>query len=143
MRVACRRGSVVALLLFSGACSLPTSPTRTPTVGVVSPPVPVPTPPVSDFPPVAGPAQIYLAASSLPGPSRYVLYGDNRFALQYLGLGEYHGTYKAADGVVTFAWDGGGSWGAAGSLTDDALTVRYNTAMQLSDFEDATYVRQR
>lgn len=142
MRVACRLGSAVALLLLSVACSQPTSPTNpTPTARAASPPAPAPTVPVSDFPPVAGPARIYLDANSLPRPSRYVLYADNRFALQYIGLADYSGTYQEANGVITFKWDDDGSWGAAGSLTDDALAVRYNLLMQLSDFEDATYVR--
>jgi hypothetical protein len=147
MQGACSRSSVVALLLFSVACSpgtLPTAPAPTP--GTVSPPPIAPTVPATDFPGVAGPARIYLAAHSLPRPSRYVLYDDGRFALQYLGIDDYRGTYKEANGVITFEWEGwstAGPWGAAGSLTDEALTVRYNLIMQLSDFDDAVYTAVR
>jgi hypothetical protein len=34
-----------------------------------------------------------------------------------------------------------GPWGAIGTLQDGTLTVRYNLVMELSDFEDAAYVR--
>ena len=145
MQRACCPGVAVALLLFLAACSPPTSPTRpTPAAGAVSPAPTPPTVPAADFPTVAGPARIYLAANSWPLPSRYVLYDDGRFALQYIGINDYRGTYKEANGVITFEWEGwstAGPWGAAGSITDAALTVRYNLIMQLSDFEDAVYSR--
>jgi hypothetical protein len=81
--------------------------------------------------------------------SRYVLFDDGTFALQYLGSQgsfEYHGTYTEANAVITFRWeanqDVAAPWRAAiGTLTDDFLTVRYDLIMQLDDFEDAVYVR--
>jgi hypothetical protein len=78
--------------------------------------------------------------------SRFVLYDNGAFVLQYSSLGEggYRGGYTDANGVMTFEWEGWsvlGRWGASGSLTGDALTVQYNQIMQLTDFEDAVYVR--
>ena len=79
--------------------------------------------------------------------SRFVLYDDGRFALQYeQPVGEYRGTYTASDGVVTFNWEGwsvAGPWGAEATLSGDVLNVRYNLIMQLTDFEDADYVRNQ
>jgi hypothetical protein len=75
--------------------------------------------------------------------SRFVLYANGAFALQYVSLGlEYHGAYTESNGVINFAWEGSsiaGAWGATAALNDGSLTVRYNLIMQLSDFEDAVY----
>jgi hypothetical protein len=75
--------------------------------------------------------------------SRFVLYDDGAFALQYVSLGvEYRGGYTESNGVVTLAWEGwstAGPWGATGTLKDGSLTVRYNLIMSLSDFDDAAY----
>jgi hypothetical protein len=38
-------------------------------------------------------------------------------------------------------WSSAGPWGAAGTLGGNSLTVRYNLIMQMTDFEDAIYVR--
>jgi len=78
--------------------------------------------------------------------SRFVLYDNGAFVLQYSSLGEggYRGEYKDANGIVTFEWEGwsvAGRWGASGTLRGDELTVQYNLIMQLTDFEDAVYVR--
>jgi len=78
--------------------------------------------------------------------SRFVLYDNGASVLQFPSLGEggYRGGYTDANGVITFEWEGrnvAGSWGASGTLKGDALTVQYNPMMQLSDFEDAVYVR--
>jgi hypothetical protein len=134
MNAACRLGALVALLMLSTACSSPDSFTAPSMVGARL-----------GFPTVVEPARIYLAANSWPQPSRYVLYDDGRFELQYSGINDYRGTYTEANGAFTFEWEGrsaAGPWGATGSLTADALTVRYNLIMQLSDFEDAVYLRQ-
>jgi hypothetical protein len=76
--------------------------------------------------------------------SRFVLYENGAFVLQYppLGEGGYRGGYIDANGVITFEWEGwsvAGPWGATGSLQGDSLTVQYNEIMQHSDFEDAVY----
>jgi hypothetical protein len=61
--------------------------------------------------------------NSSPLPSRYLIYDDGTFALQYASALEYRGTYRGANAVVTFEWEG---WSAA---------------VQLSDFEDGVYIR--
>lgn len=82
--------------------------------------------------------------------SRYVLYDDRTFALQYAsarwGVFEYLGVYVEENSVITFDWDGwstAGAWGATASLRGDSLFVRYNIIMQLTDFEDGLYLRKR
>jgi hypothetical protein len=76
--------------------------------------------------------------------SRFVLYDDGGFVLQYVNPpGQFRGGYTVANGVITFAWEGwniGGPWGATGTLNGNSLTVHYNAVMVGSDFEDAAYV---
>jgi hypothetical protein len=144
-----RYASIVILLGLCSACAnsaLPTEPTATFSSA------PAPTAGQSGFPAVFGNARIYLAtnspASSLrEGMSRFLLYDDGQFRLQYAyNPSEYAGSYEVANGVVTFNWQGwskAGPWGSTGSLTGDTLTVRYNLIMGLSDFEDGVYVRVR
>ena len=87
---------------------------------------------------------MYLAAHSSPRPSRYVLYGDGTFLLQYASGPDYRGRYTEQNGIITFDWEGSsraGPWGATGSIGDDTLSVRYNTIMVLSDFEYGVFVR--
>jgi len=144
---AVRCGALVALLILSSGCgaSAPTSPTARsePTAN------PAPTPP-----PLSGSARIFSfehelssGASDYTKTSRFVLYDNGAFALQYRTCncgGEYRGRYTEARGVITFEWDGwsvAGPWGASGTLQGDTLTVRYNQIMQLTDFEDAAYLR--
>ena len=130
--------------------STPTSPSST--VGAAAPPLPLA--PYSPFPAVTRPARVYSFAGPLSyqvgdftRESRFVLYDDRTFALQYarsLGSLEYPGRYTESQGTVTFDWDGwstAGSWGATATATDDLLTVRYNFIMQMSDFDDAVYRR--
>ena len=143
----------MGLVVLASACAdsvTPTGPTPlTATTASALPPIPE-----AEFPPVSKPARIYLFARELSYPvrewtngSRYVLHDDRTFALQYLrsrGSFEYRGTYKEENGHITFEWEGwsaAGPWGATGSLTDDSLTVRYNLIMELTDFENAVYIR--
>lgn len=73
--------------------------------------------------------------------SRFVLYDDGAFVLQY-PTGEYRGGYTETNGAITFGWEGwsvAGPWGATGRIEDGLLTVNYNLIMQLTDFEDAIY----
>jgi hypothetical protein len=144
---AAARCALVALLVCASACAdsvIPTEPT------IPSRPTPSPV----EFPAVSRPARIYLFANELSYPvseltkrSRYVLYDDGTFALQYVqsrGSSEYRGMYKDASGLITFEWEGwsaAGQWGATGSLSDDSLSVRYNEIMELTDFENAIYAR--
>jgi hypothetical protein len=75
--------------------------------------------------------------------SRFVLYDNGAFVLQYVGLGgQYRGGYTEANGVITFQWEGwsaAGAWGATGMIKGNSLTVQYNVIMELTDFEDAVY----
>ena len=143
--------SVAAAVAFAIACS-----ERTPTAPTAAPPTataantPRPEPPPQGFPPVSRPARIYqfneatYRVQPYTRDSRYVLYDDGAFALQYLNLGEYRGTYSDANGVVTFNWEGwssAGPWGATGVLNGEVLSVTYNLIMMLTDFEDAVYLQ--
>ena len=83
--------------------------------------------------------------------SRFVLYDNGAFELQYLpgqyGPGLYPGAYQNADGVIRFLFEfEGRSVGAAfndatGTLKGDSLTVQYDWNMRMADFEDAVYVQ--
>jgi hypothetical protein len=144
-----RRSAIVVLLVLLSACagSGPTSPTGT----NPAPSLPLPTPPATNFPPLSGPSRTFIFARELLYPvsdytkkSRFILYDNGAFVLQFPSVGEggYRGGYKDASGVITFEWEGwniAGPWGAIGSLTGDSLTVKYNEIMQWTDFEDATY----
>jgi hypothetical protein len=160
MIAAVRRRMVLALVILASACAdslTPTAPTRP--IGTTSsqpaPPAPSPAP---EFPAGPRPARTYLFAGELSYPvhewtrsSRYVLYEDGTFALQYLqsaGSFEYRGIYTEADTQVVFRFydnqNVSAPWGGAtGTLLDDLLTVRYDLIMSLDDFEDAAYSRTR
>ena len=153
MNITLRRSAIVVLFLFGAACgsSAPTSPTGT----GQAPTLPLPTPPpATTFPPLSGPSRTFVfdrelssRVSGYTKTSRFVLYDNGAFALQYPSLGKgdgYRGEYRDANGVMTFEWEGwsvAGSWGASGILRGDELTVQYNLIMRLTDFEDAVYVR--
>jgi hypothetical protein len=132
---------------------VPTAPASTVTSIAAPPPGSVDAP--RSFPEVSRPARVYVAVNSpmyqmhgSPLVSRYVLYDDGTFALQYSSANhpffEYRGTYTEASGLITFEWEGwsvAGPWGATGSLSAESLSVRYNIIMQMSDFEDGVYSR--
>ena len=144
MDLTVRRGAIAALLVLFAACgSSPLSPPTGPSPG--------PVPPVaSNFPPLTGPARTFVfdrelsySVANYTKKSRFVLYDNGGFVLQYDGLGEYRGRYTEAQGDINFDWEGwsrAGPWGATGTLKGDSLTVQYNTIMQLTDFDDAVYV---
>jgi hypothetical protein len=107
-------------------------------------------PDVKAYPPVSGDAVVFdrLSPSAVPGSSRYVLYPDGTFSLQYLradsGFFAYGGTYSRVDAAIELDFEGSnlaGPWDAAGVLSGDSLTVDYNLEMNLADFEDGVYVR--
>jgi hypothetical protein len=78
--------------------------------------------------------------------TRFVLYDDGTFTLQYGTRFEYAGTYSEADAEVRFTFDVYRKKlevGAIGTLTEDTLTVRYDPYMSMSDFEDAVYTLVR
>jgi hypothetical protein len=110
------------------------------------------------FPALPRAGEIYLASESLLREqnyghhrtlvSRYVLYEDGAFELQYLrgesGFFQYRGRYTRTDTLVAFAFDNlafAPVRDASGVLAGDSLTVRYNTAMSLSGFVDGVFVR--
>lgn len=71
-------------------------------------------------------------------------FATKRDCLVSLGI-EYRGGYTESNGVITFEWEGSsvaGTWSATGTVKDGSLTVQYNLAMQLSDFEDALYLQE-
>ena len=143
-----RRTLIVLFVALSCACagSTPTAPTP-PRQSVI---LPAPAPPQTNFPPASGPSRTFTfdhtfgpTAADYTKQSRFVLYDDGAFVLQYLSLiGDYRGGYSESNGVITFGWEGwsvAGPWGATGTLQDGVLTVHYNLIMQLTDFEDAAY----
>jgi len=156
-----RTASVIWIAIaFASACSevrSPVAPTRTDVtppradtpseaaLASVSPP---------PFPSVSRPARVYVAEKSpvysmhgSPLASRYVLFDDGAFALQYASANypffQYLGTYKETDGVIVFSWEGCCGWGATGSLEGDSLTVEYTINMQMSDFLNGVYIRTK
>jgi hypothetical protein len=153
MNTSVARGAVVVLLVLVAACgsSGPTFPTGPNPPSAFPPPAPAP-PPTTVFPPLSGPSRTFIfdrelsyRVSDYTRKSRFVLYDNGAFVLQYPSLGEggYRGGYTDANGVITFEWEGWsvvGPWGATGTLKGDSLTVQYNEVMQLTDFESALYV---
>jgi dipeptidyl aminopeptidase/acylaminoacyl peptidase len=102
-----------------------------------------------DFPPVPEGAEIYMREhpDSMGSLSRYVLYSDAGFELQYVtdrwGSFAYKGRYTRDGPGLTFDFDASsvaGPWQATGTLDGDRLTIRYNLIMIMSDFEDGVYV---
>lgn len=96
--------------------------------------------------PRTGTAYDRVTPSSIPGTSRFVLYDDGTFDLQYLrpdfGFFAYAGKYARADSSITFLFNDAataGPWVAAGILRGDSLVVKFNLVMILSDFEDGMY----
>jgi hypothetical protein len=102
------------------------------------------------LPPVSGPADVYVFSGNLSYPvvgytttSRYVLYENGAFALQYASLGAYVGTYRQESGLISFVFAGDARWTATGTLNGESLEVRYNLIMEHSDFENAVYRRSQ
>jgi hypothetical protein len=150
MFTAIARGALVGLVLLSAACggSAPTAATSNSGGPAVA------SPPATHFPALSGPSRTFTfdrdltyRVSDYTNQSRFVLYDDGAFALQYLSLGnEYHGGYTELNGVITFqfeGWNSAGASGATGTLNDGSLTVQYNVMMQLSNFDNAVYVQKQ
>ena len=150
--------AALAAALAAGSCADNITPPTAPTAITTSPPASPSTtttgvpgvPPA--FPPVSRPARIYVdpnppsySMHGSPLASRYLLFDDSTFALQYASANypffEYRGTYREAGRDITFEWEGCCGWGATGSLEADSLTVEYSINMQMSDFLNGVYVR--
>jgi hypothetical protein len=109
-------------------------------------PIPTtPTPPAKPSPSPPSVEAIYdRVTSSFFGDSRYAIYADDTFSLQYLTLYvDYSGRYSRTDSTIKFAFDGAnsaGPWFASGIIRGDStLIVTYNLVMGLADFEDGVY----
>ena len=159
-----RRALVGVLLGLLTSCSSPTQPgTATGPPGTNGPPTAPPSPPSTlppapPFPGLSRPGVIYVGDDAIYDviapyhgsrlASRYVLYDDNSFELQFVGARfgfvKYTGRVSRENSRITFAWDGwstAGPWGAIGTLRGDSLRVEYNLIMQHTDFIDGVYVR--
>jgi hypothetical protein len=80
--------------------------------------------------------------------SRYVLYDDGSFELQFVsetfGFFAYKGTYIAAanQSALYFAdSNSAGPWTATAQLSGDEMSVKYNDVMMMADFIDGVYKR--
>jgi hypothetical protein len=145
VKTSIRSGAAVALLVVMAACGSSSHPSPT----AISPVLPSPT---DFFPPLSGPWRTFVFAHELSDPvsgitktSRFVLYDNGAFVLQYLSLGDtgFRGRYTRANDVLTFQFEASNvnaPWEATGFLKDSSLTVQYNGIMQLNDFENAVYV---
>ncbi len=117
-----------------------------------------PTSNLSNYPTLTHPGAVYTqqsqesaSAVAYPGSltSRYVIYDDGSFDLQYIsehfGFFSYAGTYTESGMVVTLNFHDGngatGPWVATGTLSGNQMNVKYNLSAGLADFEDAVYVR--
>jgi dipeptidyl aminopeptidase/acylaminoacyl peptidase len=101
------------------------------------------------FAPVAGPATVYNreGQNSSGHRSRYILYADNSFSLQYVTSNWLHlyyaGSYSPLGPGVSFNFydsNTAGPWTATGNFDGSRLSVTYNIVMSLADFEDGVYV---
>jgi len=90
-------------------------------------------------------------ASESTAATRFVLYDDGTFALQFAWRlvgeppSEARGRYTEANGVITFDrwdWEGlGGPYGATGRLEGNLLSVFYSGAMVGDEYQHAVYLR--
>lgn len=115
-------------------------------------PIPVDQLPKPTTPPPSKPAPPIVAIfdgispSYVVGTSRYVLYKDSTFGLEYhdTGFGSFTfpGRFIRRDSTFLFDFEAvsASPWGATAVLRGTVLVVRYNEIMQLTDFEDGEYV---
>jgi|SRR5687768_3196269 len=142
--------SSLSLLASCADATRPTDPPPSPpATAPVGPPVPAPVLPPAG-PPLSGPGVAYYRVSpsfsSVAVGSRFVLYNDSTFSMDYSAGFGYPGKYSRADSEITFRFDDNanhwlGPWLAQGTLRGDSLIVKHNDHMKLDDFEDGTYVR--
>ena len=147
-----RRSATIIILVLCAGCgdSRPTAPTAVSATPRFAPPVQT----TRVFPPLEGPSRTFNfdhalspSASAYTRSSRFILYENGAFILEYPTLGGgYRGKYTESDGTINFEWEGwssAGTWGATGMIKGDALAVEYNLIMMLTDFEDAAYTLVR
>ena len=99
-----------------------------------------------------GPEHLYDLFISYHGsslPTRYVLFSDSTFHLQFaslrFGVVTYAGRYSRTETTINFSWvtGGGPPWDAVGTLQGDTLHIRYSMNMLMSAFIDGVYVLVR
>ncbi len=149
--------SAVPLALGCAQQDPPVAPTFSPSRPPPTPPAPPP-PAVTApaFPVLTRPGEIYNAPDSLYDfwspyhggrvASRYVLYEDGFFGLQFsspkVGLMEYHGRYVRTDSLIAFAFlTAQGPPSATGTLRGDSLSIKYTPSIW-DDFVDGVYLHQ-
>lgn len=162
-RGAITRGLIAIAVTGSLGCSdvLTAGPTYgplpQPPAPPVAPPAPVGSPP--PFPTVSNASAIYVGPEDLYDrfipyhgsrlPTRYVLFSDSTFYLQFasfrFGVVTYGGRYSRTETTFNFSWENGGGppWDAVGTVRGDALDIRYSIDMLMSDFIDGAYVLTR
>src|SRR5687768_3467193 len=111
MNTTVRRSAAVVLLAFAVACggSGPTAPSGS----NQPPPLPSPfIPPAPNrFPLLSGPSRTFVfergvsAVRGYTSESRFVLYDNGAFELQFAGNGAYRGGYTNADRDIIFDWE--------------------------------------
>lgn len=132
---------------------VPLPPVVPPASVPVTPTTPQPPAPGVPVPPLEGPSRTFSYAGPLAYNvndatrlSRFVLYDNGAFVLQYPGyLNETKGRYSVSGNTINFefaAASTAGGWTASGTLIGNSLVVRYNAIMSASDFEDAVYERK-
>jgi len=117
--------------------------------GVYVRPTGVSPPTLTSFPTLSHPGIIYgrTSPSEFPGTSRYVLYEDGSFSLQYVrpdwGFFEYPGKYTRADSAIAFKFgpNGGPPWLADGVVEGASLVVHVDFTMVADGFEDGVYLQ--
>lgn len=101
------------------------------------------------YPGVTEPASVFDRDNldSFGSRSRFVLYTDGRFELQYStlgkGYGSYAGDYRRTGNNFHFTFDArnsAGPWLATGTLDGSRLAITFNVVASLADFEDGVYV---
>lgn len=159
-RSATARGLTAALVIASLGCSDQAT-SGLPPGSVPQPPSPAapPTPAPPPFPQVSNASAIYLGPENLYDqfksyhgsslPTRFVLFDDSTFYLQFaslrFGLLTYAGRYSRSDATFRFNWvnESGPTWNAQGTQRGDTLDIRYGENMVMSDFIDGAYVLVR
>ena len=110
--------------------------------------------PAPPFAELTKPGTIFVEREPLPGTNpvirtvtRYVLYEDGTFGLQSSSIAQQYevaGRYTRTDSLLSFVWDGrssAGPWTSSAILRGNELIVTYNDVMLMTDFVDATYIR--
>ncbi|HWJ15500.1 MAG TPA: hypothetical protein VNS10_17300 [Gemmatimonadaceae bacterium] len=127
------------------SCSDASSSEPTPVVQPSKPANPTPTTPTAPAPAILATFD-RISPSSFPGTSRYILYKDSSFALEYTtnsgSAFRYPGRFTRTDSLVRFSFTQADptAWVANAIVRRTVLVVRYNDRMLFSDFEDGDYL---